>query len=160
MRISLRLQITAALVLFGLIPASTVAWFAFRAYDDFKRSQNLLVQQTAVSISDNVASLLKPNPEAIKAAQNGSLPEPERKAIIRVINEVLYQFSIGSAEVHIAKTDNRILVRRKDDGLDPSVTNATFTLAICQRPYGGQEGRQRTGCRLCKPAGIATGRQS
>ena len=31
MRISLRTQITIALVLFGLVPASIVAWFAYRA---------------------------------------------------------------------------------------------------------------------------------
>ena len=126
MRISLRLQITAALVLFGLIPASTVAWFAFRAYDDFKRSQKLLVEQAAVSICDNVASLLKANPEAMKAAQNVSLPEAERRKIINRINEVLYEFSIGSAHVHIVNSDNRILVRRRDDGLDNSVTKATL----------------------------------
>ena len=29
MRISLQTQITAALVLFGLVPASVVAWFAY-----------------------------------------------------------------------------------------------------------------------------------
>ena len=52
MRISLRTQITAALVLFGLIPASIVAWFAYSGNDDFRRSQTLLLQQAAVSISE------------------------------------------------------------------------------------------------------------
>jgi methyl-accepting chemotaxis protein len=127
MRISLRWQITVALVLFGLIPASTVAWFAFRAYDDFKRSQNLLVQQAAVAISMSVANLLNSKPTVIEAAQNSSLPEVERRAIIHTINEILVdQFGIGSAHVQIVNSGDRLLIRRRDDGLDPNVLNTTL----------------------------------
>jgi methyl-accepting chemotaxis protein len=123
MRILLQWQITVALVLFGLIPASTVAWFAFRAYDDFKRSQNLLVQQAAVAISANVANVLNSKPTAIEAAQNGSLLDAERKPLLQIINEVLDQFGIGSAQVQIVNTADRMLIRRRDDGLDPNLMN-------------------------------------
>ena len=47
MRIRLDTQITTALVLFGLVPASIVAWFAYQANDDFKDKQRLIVQQAA-----------------------------------------------------------------------------------------------------------------
>ena len=41
MRITLSWKITAILVLFGLVPASIVAWFAYNANDDFRKKQNV-----------------------------------------------------------------------------------------------------------------------
>ena len=40
MRISLKTQITAALVLFGLVPASIVAWFAYKTQRRLQRRSN------------------------------------------------------------------------------------------------------------------------
>jgi methyl-accepting chemotaxis protein len=117
MRISLRKQITIALVLFGLIPASAVAWFAYGANDDFRRSQTLLLQQAAVSIADNAAVLLVRNPKAVEDAENGSLPDEEKRKIHRLIESVLDQFNIGSsAQVFIANSDDRILDFRPRNG--------------------------------------------
>ncbi len=39
MRISLRKQITAALVLFGLVPATIVAWFAYQTKTSSRRNK-------------------------------------------------------------------------------------------------------------------------
>ena len=64
MRISLINKITTALVLFGLIPASIVAWFAYSANDDFKRqARSFLIKQAAASISDHIAALIYQNPK-------------------------------------------------------------------------------------------------
>ena len=41
MRITLRWKITAILVLFGLVPAAIVGWFAYYANDDYKNKQKL-----------------------------------------------------------------------------------------------------------------------
>jgi methyl-accepting chemotaxis protein len=128
MRISLRTQITAALILFGLIPASTVAWFAYSANDDFRRSQSLLLQQAAVSISENTTILMLQNPKANEDIENGSLPESERKKIVKVINTVLEQFTINSAQVFIVNIDDKLLVKRTYDGLDPIPTGASLPL--------------------------------
>ena len=62
MRISLTNKITFALVLFGLVPASIIAWFAYDSNNDFERIQSTLVKQAAVSISDRVALLLAMDP--------------------------------------------------------------------------------------------------
>ena len=47
MRLTLRRQITTALVLFGLVPAAIVAAFAFLSNEDFKDKQKILVRQAA-----------------------------------------------------------------------------------------------------------------
>ena len=57
MRISLTNKITIALVLFGLVPASIVAWFAYNSNDEFRHNQTLLIKQAAISISDRVAAV-------------------------------------------------------------------------------------------------------
>ena len=62
MRIPLRVQITIVMVLFGLVPASLiVAWFAYRANDEFKDKQTLIVQQAAAYISDHFVSVVQRN---------------------------------------------------------------------------------------------------
>jgi methyl-accepting chemotaxis protein len=127
MRISLRTQITAALVLFGVIPASTVAWFAFGAYEDFRRSQTLLLQQAAVSISENMTIMMVQDQRAMDDVEkNGSLPEADRKKIIKMINNVLDQFSLTSAEVQVVNTDYKVLIKRRNDGSDPTPTGLTL----------------------------------
>ena len=62
MRISLTNKITFALVLFGLVPASIVAWFAYNSNDEFRGNQTLLIKQAAISISDQVAAVLQQDP--------------------------------------------------------------------------------------------------
>jgi methyl-accepting chemotaxis protein len=123
MRIPLQYQITAALVLFGLIPASAVAWFAYGANDDFKRTQTLLLQQAAVSISENVTVLLEHTPKAVEDAETGILPDVVRKKVNQAIDRSLEQFSIEKAEVYIANSDDKLLARRRSDGSDVNPLN-------------------------------------
>ena len=47
MRITLKWKITAILVVFGLVPAAIVAWFAYNANDDYRNKQILIVAKTA-----------------------------------------------------------------------------------------------------------------
>jgi methyl-accepting chemotaxis protein len=126
MRIPLRTQITAALVLFGLLPASAVAWFAYLATDDFRKSQTVLLRQAAVAISDNVGSLLLQNPKAAEEAETAAFPDVERKKINRIVDEARLQFSISSGYVYIVNADDRILIRRTNDGYDQNLGNATL----------------------------------
>ena len=60
MRISLTNKITIALVLFGLVPASIIAWFAWNSNNDFGNLQTILVKQAATSISDRSHVRWKP----------------------------------------------------------------------------------------------------
>ena len=82
MRISLTNKITFALVVFGLVPASIIAWFAYDSNNDFRRSQTLLIKQAAISISDKVAPVLEHDPATLKDAIAGTLP-PAAKDRIR-----------------------------------------------------------------------------
>ena len=54
MRLTLRKQITTALVLFGVVPASIVAAFAFRSMTITRTSRRILIRQAAASIATHL----------------------------------------------------------------------------------------------------------
>jgi methyl-accepting chemotaxis protein len=56
MRMKLKWQITTALVLFGLVPASVVAYFAYQSYDDYRSKQQIIIQQAASAISASLTA--------------------------------------------------------------------------------------------------------
>ncbi len=131
MRVPLRFQITIVMVLFGLVPASLIAWFAYRGNDDFKEKQTLIVKQAAAFISDHFASVVQPNPDAVKkAVSDGALPASERKAIESDIDEILVRSGIDdSAEIYVINPENFALVRRRaKSGFDLTLTNQKLPL--------------------------------
>jgi methyl-accepting chemotaxis protein len=114
MRISLINKFTIALVLFGLIPASIMAWFAFDSNNDFRKIQAMLVRQAASSISDRVGPLIimgqkEPNTST-------ALTEEATGKIKMQIRLIIESFGIDSAQVFILTPDSKILVKRKEDG--------------------------------------------
>jgi len=122
MRIPLVAQITTALVLFGVVPASIVALYAYQANNDFMDRQTLIVQQAAASISEQIVTVMQQNPKAIDAAVAGRLPDPERDKIWTLIEEVLAPFKIDSAQVYLINPANRVLVWRKSsDGFESNL---------------------------------------
>jgi methyl-accepting chemotaxis protein len=116
MRISLINKITFALVLFGLVPASIIAWFAWDSNNDFQRIQSTLVRQAAASISDRVALLLAQNPTKLKEAGDVALPTEIKEHVKVQIGGILDQFGIDDAQVYVLAPDGTILVKRKSDG--------------------------------------------
>jgi methyl-accepting chemotaxis protein len=121
MRISLINKITIALVLFGLIPASIVAWFAYRANDDFREKQHFLIKQAAVSVSDHIAPLLPavlaapktPGEEAAVAANS---------QIAQQVELIMNQYPFDVAQVFVVDTRNLVLYgRRPSGGADPNL---------------------------------------
>jgi len=120
MRIPLRYKITIAFVLFGLVPASIVAWFAYDANNDFRRSQTLLIKQAAVSISDRVAPMLGDDKIA-KDAAGGNLSQELRAKIRPQIEGILNEFGFDAAQVFLLAPDDTLVVRRKPFGVyDPN----------------------------------------
>ncbi|MFI5458321.1 MAG: methyl-accepting chemotaxis protein [Isosphaerales bacterium] len=128
MRIPLVAQITTALVLFGVVPASIVAFYAYQANDDFKDKQKLIVQQAAASISEQIVNVMQEKKsKAIDEATAGKLPDEEKKRIWDLIEEVLGPIKIDSAQVYLVNPDNHILVwRRSSEGFESNLDNVQF----------------------------------
>ncbi len=127
MRITLSWKITAILVVFGLVPASIVAWFAYNSNDDYRKKQTLIVVKTTEAISFRAAAILEKDPKVVEQALQGSLEEKVRRAIEDVITTELGQSAIQSAQVYIVTAEGRVLVWRKPtQGFDSNVANSTM----------------------------------
>ncbi|MGO9463919.1 MAG: methyl-accepting chemotaxis protein [Isosphaeraceae bacterium] len=117
MRITLRTQVTTALVLFGLVPASIVAYFAYQSNDDFKEKQRLIVRQAAEVISYKIANIVdtrQQNPEAA-AVWN---PTAEQKIAFRQeIGLVLRNFQLPNAQIRVVDPTDKILIKRGENGM-------------------------------------------
>jgi methyl-accepting chemotaxis protein len=119
MRITLRKQITTALVLFGLVPAAIVAGFAFLSNDDYKAKQQILIRESAAMIASYLAPLLD---SRLKVA--ATEPEPVlvldanvRDSIEKTLGNIIaVQFRLPTAQVYILDPTDRILLRRKESG--------------------------------------------
>jgi methyl-accepting chemotaxis protein len=118
MRISLTNKITFALVLFGLVPASIIAWFAYDSNNDFRKNTTQLIKQAAISISDRVASILEhdPAPATIHEAIGGSLQSAVGKEIERHIGAIVRDLGLDNSQVFIFTAEGKILNKRKPYG--------------------------------------------
>jgi methyl-accepting chemotaxis protein len=126
MRLTLRKQITTALVLFGLVPSSIVAVFAFLSNDDYKEKQKILIRESAAMIGDHIAPLLAPHFRGDHTATQTTftLDEKTRDAIEAAIRAIMEQFKLETAQVYLLDPQNRVLVKRLETGnFDVSVAN-------------------------------------
>ena len=114
MRFTLTQKITTALVLFGLIPASIVAWFAYDSNNDFRNLQTILVRQAATSISDGLKSLMEVPDQ--KEAIGSNISDATKDQIKVLISKVVEQFGIDNAQVLLLTPDDKLLVKRKSNG--------------------------------------------
>ncbi len=125
MRISLRTQITAALVLFGLVPASIVAWFAYQTQDDFKDKQKLIVRQAAEAMSQRIGVLARVRTRRSTGEDPGRRQVDRRREERRsknIITDVVSQFNLddlgqaATAQVFIVDPDNKLILERTETG--------------------------------------------
>jgi methyl-accepting chemotaxis protein len=111
---SLRTKITITLVLFGLIPALIVAWFAYQANNDFQGKQTLLIKEAAALISERIAPVLGKDQESIDKASAGDLPLAVRNELQPKINKILENFALDAAQVYLVNPENKkVLASRK-----------------------------------------------
>ena len=138
MRLSLRKQIITALMLFGLLPSSIVAWFAFEAADDFKVKQNDLIRQAAFSASDRIERMLVPS-EGLKGRPAWD-PKINKERLTTILNDVSQQFHIERAQIQVVGPNDVILVSRDHTGvLDMSATRQ-LVLRYTRHLPGGSNG--------------------
>jgi methyl-accepting chemotaxis protein len=125
MRLTLQKQILTALMLFGLVPASIVAAFAFLSNEEFKEKQNILFKQTSNLISSELVKefgdrfkLKKPDSEIPLL----TLSDSDREKIQSIIGKAASNFGLQSAQISLVSPDQKVLLRTNEGGdLDPSV---------------------------------------
>jgi len=128
MRINLSKQITIALVLFGLVPAAIIAGFAYRANEDFKKTQTTMIQLAAASIAKDVAFNLSYSGVDLKqVCDTNELPEKTRDWINTSIGETLGHFHLENASVYLLSPSNRVLAYRDAVG-QPSLKPSSVTV--------------------------------
>ena len=151
MRVTLSWKITTILVLFGLVPASIIAWFAYKANDDFKDKQTLIVKQTGEAISYHVGDIMQQNATLIEQAQKGSLPAVERQAIQNLIEERLSNSTVDSAQVFVidpTTVAGTAACQRSGSTLNP----ANVSLDLRYKQVAKEAVGSSVGSRLVKPS--------
>ena len=118
MRLSLRYQITTALVLFGLIPAAIVAWFALDSTKEFKKNQQLLIMRAAAAAGTRIELLLQQglSGKEGKAAADWDPSKVDRGQINFELNSVAQQFGVEHAEIFVVDPRYRVVIKRQAGG--------------------------------------------
>jgi methyl-accepting chemotaxis protein len=113
MRITLKWKIMVILVIFGVVPASIVAWFAYYSNDDYRKKQTLIVGKTTEAISLRAAAILQQDPKIAQQALRGIIPEDQKQSIQNVIAMETGRSGIPTAQVLVVTTEGRMLVWKK-----------------------------------------------
>ena len=120
MRLTLRKQITTALVLFGLVPAAIVATFAWLSNEDFKQKQKILVRQAAQFVNNVLVPVFSPRFNTAAATKFDTLkwmPEGEdREKIQGVLRDAAISFNLDGAKVILVNPDNKVIASRLENG--------------------------------------------
>ncbi|GAC1475391.1 MAG: hypothetical protein NVSMB9_27820 [Isosphaeraceae bacterium] len=118
MRLSLRTKITAALVLFGFVPAAFITWFAYRSTEHTKARQRLLIGQAAAEASDRILILLLlRDKEKAKDSRTHRFPAWDPAPDVRPLIDdelirVARDFDLGNSEILVVDPTMNVLVRK------------------------------------------------
>src|SRR5262245_45404794 len=121
MRISLRSRLTTALVAFGLVPASIVAYFAYQGYGDYKEKQKLLIRLAADAFSQEVASVLQPHLEtqakekSAAGPGSGHLTEDDKTQLRNMVTNVVDNYNLRTAKVIVVDPNNNVFLKRNEN---------------------------------------------
>ena len=130
MRLSLGMKITAALVLFGVIPAATITWFANESAAEFKARQTLLIKEAAAAASDRITVFLLQKDGKLPVDWDGSVEAKQQINII--LNHVAEDYGLPSAEILVVDPAYSILLKRTSSG----DTETGSSRGLPQRYYG------------------------
>ena len=115
MRLTLRQQITLALMLFGLVPAAIVAWFTFQSTEEFKAKQQHMIRLAAASVSQSVELRLAQRMD--KDGKPGEDPRTlDRLDLNEDFNRVAREFGIENCKIWIIDAKGAVAIRRQTTG--------------------------------------------
>ena len=141
MRLPLRYQITIALVLFGLIPAGVVAWYALDATIDYKHNEQILIKQAAAMAGNKIEPLLKPAIviENGKPTGEWDASKLDRNTITTELDAVVSAFEFNYADVFVVDARNQIVIsarakRRARSQVTPILPCRAISRRIPLRP--------------------------
>jgi methyl-accepting chemotaxis protein len=123
MRLTLRRQITTALVLFGLVPAAIVAIFAFLSNEDFKEKQKTLTKTAAQSVNLTLVPYFRKEFEEKDFKPLEWMPTgADRDFIHQTLREAVGQFKLDDAKAILVSPTNKVIARLHENGtsFDPT----------------------------------------
>jgi methyl-accepting chemotaxis protein len=110
MRLTLRKQITTALVLFGLVPAAVVAAFAWQSTDEFKERQGVLIRQAANEVAITLAPLLEKRAKGADFNPAEWAPDDEMHKVIRTaMRQAQSHFKLEDAQFVLVNPADKYL---------------------------------------------------
>src|SRR4051812_22870956 len=101
MRLSLGTKITLALVLFGVVPASVITYFAYESADDFKARQGVMIREAAGAANDRIVSYLAQKQGKYPVKWPEAMPATEKQRISELLNSVARDFSLPTADIMV-----------------------------------------------------------
>jgi methyl-accepting chemotaxis protein len=117
MRLTLRRQITTALVLFGLVPAAIVAAFAWLSNDDYRDKQKILLRQAAQYANALLIPYLTNKFENPSFDKANWIPQgDERNIIHHVLRVTVEGFNLKSSRIMLISPSKKILARMNETG--------------------------------------------
>ncbi len=123
MKLSLRQQITLALVLFGIVPAAIVAYFTLDSTSYYRAKQERLIRQAAGSISNRLMKLIVLTHPPKDSKEPVEWPESINKQSVNneILGKVADEYEIPRAQIWIVDSARNVLLHRSSDGqLDQS----------------------------------------
>jgi methyl-accepting chemotaxis protein len=116
MKMSLRWQITWALVLFGLIPAFVVAALGHQATMDFEQKQTSMIRQSAWTVSDRIERLLAHTQKDPAAPRAHWDPNVDKAQLGYIFKNTINQYDLKRARIWVVSPRLEVLADRKPDG--------------------------------------------
>ena len=114
MKLSLSMKITLALVLFGVVPAAIITWFAYDSTSDFKAKQTTLIKEAAAAASDRVVVYLMKDQKKFPVEWNGDAKS--RGDVNEILNTVAREFGMTLADIMIVDPSGSVLLKRMPNG--------------------------------------------
>ena len=157
MTLKLQHQITAALMLFGLLPAAIVAFFTYQSTEEFKTKQKLLIRQAAAATSLRIELLmtrqhLSPTAVFSEPVKEKEAQKPKEKKeaasydswdprtieldlLGKEFEHVVANFELDNAVIQVVDSSDLLILKREPRGnleqmINPRRPDSRYTLAL------------------------------